>query len=97
MAAIQERIALPRPRRQLLPAGVLQAAVWILVVGLIVGPFIPMLYASVRDRPLYEAGGVLTLEPYRQLFSDSEFWKAWVNTLQYAGLTTVMAVIGGAS
>jgi len=97
VAAIQERIALPRPRRQLLPAGVLQAAVWILVVGLIVGPFIPMLYASVRDRPLYEAGGVLTLEPYRQLFSDSEFWKAWVNTLQYAGLTTVMAVIGGAS
>src|SRR4051794_40684722 len=56
-----------------------------------------MLYASVRDRPLYEAGGVLTLEPYRQLFSDREFWRAWGNTLQYAALTTVMAVIGGAS
>jgi iron(III) transport system permease protein len=97
VAVAPESIALPRPRRQLLPAGALQAAVWILVVGLIVGPFIPMLYASVRDRPLYEAGGVLTLEPYRQLFSDGEFWKAWGNTLQYAGLTTAMAVIGGAS
>jgi iron(III) transport system permease protein len=97
VAAAQETIVIPRPRRQLLPAGALQAAVWVLVVGLIVGPFIPMLYASVRDRPLYEAGGVLTLEPYRQLFSDREFWRAWGNTLQYAALTTVMAVIGGAS
>jgi iron(III) transport system permease protein len=97
VAVVPKSIALPRPRRQLLPAGAWQAAIWILVVGLIVGPFIPMLYASVRDRPLYEAGGVLTLEPYRQLFSDREFWKAWVNTLQYAALTTLMAVIGGAS
>ena len=97
MAVVAKSIALPRPRRQLLPAGALQGAVWVLVVGLIVGPFIPMLYASARDRPLYEAGGVLTLDAYRQLFSDGEFWRAWANTLQYAGLTTVMAVIGGAS
>jgi iron(III) transport system permease protein len=80
----------------LLPAGAFQAAIWVLVVGLIVGPFIPMLYASVRDRPLYEAGGVLTLDAYHQLFSDGEFWHAWRNTLQYAAMTTVMAVIGGA-
>jgi iron(III) transport system permease protein len=97
VAVVAKSIALPRPRRQLLPAGALQAAVWVLVVGLIVGPFIPMLYASARDRPLYEAGGVLTLDAYRQLVSDGEFWRAWGNTLQYAGLTTVMAVIGGAS
>jgi iron(III) transport system permease protein len=81
----------------LLPAGAFQAAIWVLVVGLIVGPFIPMLYASVRDRPLYEGGGVLTLDAYRQLFSDGEFWHAWGNTLQYAAMTTVMAVIGGAA
>lgn len=97
MAAAQESIAIPRPRRQLLPAGALQAAVWIFVVGLIVGPFIPMLYASVRDRPLYEAGGVLTVDPYRQLFADGEFWTAWGNTLQYAAMSTVMAVLGGAT
>ncbi|HEV7641584.1 MAG TPA: iron ABC transporter permease [Gaiellaceae bacterium] len=97
MATVPESIALPRPRRPLLPAGAFQAAIWVLVVGLIVGPFIPMLYASVRDRPLYESGGVLTLDPYRQLFSDGEFWHAWGNTLQYAAMTTVMAVLGGAA
>jgi iron(III) transport system permease protein len=56
-----------------------------------------MVYASVRDRPLYEAGGAFTLHAYRQLFADGAFWRAWVNTLEYAALTTIMAVIGGAA
>jgi iron(III) transport system permease protein len=51
----------------------------------------------VRDRPLYEAGGAFTLHAYRQLFADGAFWRAWVNTLEYAALTTIMAVIGGAA
>jgi iron(III) transport system permease protein len=74
----------------------LQTAVWVLVVGLIVGPFVPMLYASFRDRPLYEAGGVFTTKAYTQLLSDPAWWHAWVNTLQYAVLSTTMAVVGGA-
>ncbi len=96
MASIAQNVTSSRPRRQLLPAGVLQGAVWVLVVGLVIGPFVPMLYASFRDRPLYEAGGVFTTQAYRDLFSDSEFWHAWLNTLQYATFTTVMAVAGGA-
>ena len=95
--AVEHSVAFPRPRRPLVPAGALQAAVWGLVVLLVVGPFVPMLYASVRDRPLYEAGGVFTVDAYRQLFTDGAFWRAWVNTLEYAALTTLMAVIGGAS
>jgi iron(III) transport system permease protein len=95
--ALEHRVAFPRPRRQLLPAGALQAAVWGIVVLLVVGPFLPMVYASVRDRPLYEAGGAFTLHAYRQLFADGAFWRAWVNTLEYAALTTIMAVIGGAA
>jgi iron(III) transport system permease protein len=90
-------LALPRPRRQLLPAGALQTGIWALVVLLIVGPFVPMLYASVRDRPLYESGGVFTIAPYRQLLGDGEYWHAWRNTLEYASLTTLMAVAGGAA
>ncbi|MBA2460727.1 MAG: iron ABC transporter permease [Actinobacteria bacterium] len=86
----------PRPRRSLIPAWALQWATWLLVVTLIVGPFIPLVYASLRDRPLYEAGGVLTIQPYRQLFGDSLFWHAWGNTLVFAALTTVIAVLGGA-
>ncbi|MHB1243130.1 MAG: ABC transporter permease [Gaiellaceae bacterium] len=86
----------PRPRRSLVPAWALHWATWLLVVALIVGPFVPLLYASLRDRPLYEAGGVLTIQPYRELFGDSAFWEAWGNTLVFAGLTTLMAVLGGA-
>jgi iron(III) transport system permease protein len=64
---------------------------------LILGPFVPLLYASLQDRPLYEAGGVFTLDAYRQLFGDPEFWQAAVNTLQYAAFTTAMAVAAGAA
>ncbi|MBA2384574.1 MAG: iron ABC transporter permease, partial [Actinobacteria bacterium] len=86
----------PRPRRSLVPAWALHWGTWLLVVALIVGPLVPLLYASLRDRPLYEPGGVLTVQPYRELFGDSAFWDAWGNTLMFASLTTVMAVLGGA-
>ncbi len=88
--------ALPRPRRSVLPEGALHWGVWALVVVSILGPFGPLLYASFRDRPLYEVGGTFTLDAYRRLFGDSEFWQAVLNTLQYAALTTTMAVVAGA-
>jgi iron(III) transport system permease protein len=87
----------PRPRRSFLPASVLQGAVWLLVVVLVLGPFIPLLYASIRDRPLYEAGGAFTIQPYRELFGDTAFWHAWWNTLQFAALSTAIAVGLGAT
>ncbi len=96
MTATSYQQTFPRPRRSLIPAWALHWATWLLVVALIVGPFVPLLYASLRDRPLYEAGGVLTVQPYRQLFGDSAFWDAWGNTLMFASLTTLMAVLGGA-
>lgn len=86
----------PRPRRSPIPAWALHWATWLLVATLIVGPFIPLIYASFRDRPLYEAGGILTTEPYRQIFGDSLFWHAWGNTFVFAALTTFIAVLGGA-
>lgn len=89
--------ALPRPRRSLLPAGALQWLVWVIVVSSVVGPFVPLLYASLRDRPLYESGGVFTLHPYEQLLGDSQFWRAALNTLEYASLTTLMSVAAGAA
>src|SRR5215210_5828228 len=89
--------ALPRPRRSLVPASVLQWLTWGLVVTLVLGPFLPLAYASVRDRPLYETGGHFTLTPYRELFGERAFWHAWWNTLQFAVLTTAMAVALGAA
>jgi iron(III) transport system permease protein len=96
MTATSYEQTFPRPRRSLIPEWSLHWATWLLVVSLIVGPFVPLVYASLRDRPLYEAGGVLTVQPYRDLFGDSAFWNAWSNTLAFAALTTLMAVLGGA-
>jgi iron(III) transport system permease protein len=92
-----ETIGVHRRGRTWPTAGALQWVTWAVVVTLVLGPFLPLLYASFRDRPLYEAGGMLTADPYRQLFGDSEFWHAALNTLQYAVLSTVMAVVAGAA
>lgn len=89
--------ALPRPRRSIVPASLLQWLTWALVITLVLGPFLPLLYASLRDRPLYEAGGRFTVEPYRELFGERAFWHAWWNTLQFAALTTALAVTLGAA
>jgi iron(III) transport system permease protein len=89
--------ALPRPRRSVLPAGALHWGVWVLVVGAIIGPFVPLLYASLRDRPLYESGGAFTTRAYGDLFGDPAFWQAAWNTFQYAAETTALSVAGGAA
>lgn len=93
---VHETLA-PRRGRAWPTAGALQWLTWAVVVALVLGPFLPLLYASFRDRPLYEAGGMLTTDPYRQLFGDSEFRHAAWNTLQYAALATIMAVAAGAA
>jgi len=89
--------AFPRPRRAAVPPGVIHWTTWALIVVLVLGPFVPLLEASLRDRPLYESGGVFTFQPYRDLFGDSAFWTAWKNTLAFAALTTAIAVGFGAA
>jgi iron(III) transport system permease protein len=90
--------AAPRSRR-LLPASTVPAVTWLVVVVGVLLPIVPLLYASVRDRPVYEAGGVFTIDPYRQLFADPAFWQAARNTLEFATIATVGAVVlgGGAA
>jgi iron(III) transport system permease protein len=91
------RVPALRRGRALPTAGTLQWLTWVVVVGLILGPFLPLVYASLRDRPLYEAGGAFTLHAYRTLLSDPAFWHAAVNTLEYAALTTALSVVAGAA
>src|SRR5215218_3706990 len=88
--------AIRRPRRPIVRAGGFHWAVWAFVVVSVLGPFVPLIYSSFRDRPLYEAGGAFTLEPYQHVLGDSAFWHAALNTLQYAAFTTVLAVVFGA-
>lgn len=72
-----------------------QGVVWIAVVLLVVVPLLPLVYASVRSRPLYEAGGTFTLEGYRSLFADPAFWTAALNTLEFAVTVTVLGLVVG--
>jgi iron(III) transport system permease protein len=82
--------------RRIVPAWGVQTVTWLVVVTGVLVPIVPLLYASVRDRPVYEAGGIFTLAPYRQLFADPAFWQSVRNTLEFAGTCTVVAVgLGG--
>jgi iron(III) transport system permease protein len=60
---------------------------------LVLAPVVPTLWQSVIDRPLYEDGGVLTLEGYRSLFTDAGFGEVIWNTLLFAGLTTILTIV----
>jgi iron(III) transport system permease protein len=60
---------------------------------LVLAPVVPTLYQSFIDRPLYEDGGLLTLDGYRALFSEAGFGQVILNTLYFAGLTTVLTVV----
>jgi iron(III) transport system permease protein len=89
--------ALPAQRGARRRGTTLQGAIWIVTAGLVVLPLLPLLYASIRSRPLYEAGGVLTLRGYRDLLSDPAFWRACRSTLEFAVTCTTIAVASGAA
>jgi iron(III) transport system permease protein len=91
-SAPAEAGALSAPRRARRRGTGLQAAIWVVTAALVVLPLVPLLYASVRSRPLYEAGGVLTLRGYRDLVSDPAFWRAVRSTLEFAVTCTAIAV-----
>jgi iron(III) transport system permease protein len=84
-----------RPRARWLPASAGQAVVWFVVVALVVGPFFPLVYTSLRSKPIYLPGGTFTLQAYRTLFADPLFWQAVRNTVSFAVGTTVLAVVSG--
>jgi iron(III) transport system permease protein len=86
-----------QPRQSRLPASAGQAVVWVMVVGLVIGPFLPLFYSSVRSKPIYLSGGVFTLDGYRILFADPAYWTAVRNTVAFAVATTTLAVLGGSA
>ena len=83
------------PRRPWLPAWAGHAVVWVLVIGLVAGPLIPLVYSSVRSKPVYLPGGVFTIGAYRSLFADPAYWTAVRNTVIFAVATTAIAVTAG--
>jgi iron(III) transport system permease protein len=63
-----------------------------LTAVLVLSPLLPVLYSSFRDRPLYDPGGVLSLDNYVRLFSDPAFHRVIGDTLAFAVLATIISV-----
>ncbi|GAA0977604.1 iron ABC transporter permease [Acrocarpospora macrocephala] len=85
----------PRYRR---PLGLgretwLQYGVLGLLALLVLAPIVPTLYQSFLDRPLYEAGGLLSADNYVRLFTEAGFGRVVLNTALFAGLTTVISLL----
>ena len=64
-----------RPPRYRRPFGIgrdtlVQYAVLAFLAVLVLAPIVPTLYQSIRNRPLYEAGGAFTLSGYTDLFTN---------------------------
>jgi len=84
-----------RPRRSWLPTTLTQYLLWLGGLVVVVGPIVPVVWASLWSTPLYEAGGSLTLANYGDLFTDAEWWDAVRNSVTFAVLTTTGAVVLG--
>jgi iron(III) transport system permease protein len=70
---------------------IIQYGVLIVLAVFVLAPIVPTLYQSVIDRPLYEAGGILTLDNYVRLFSEAGFGRVIFDTVLFAGLTVILA------
>jgi iron(III) transport system permease protein len=71
---------------------VVQYAVLAFLAVLVLAPIVPTLYQSIRNRPLYEAGGAFTLSGYTDLFTKAGFGEVALNTLLFASLTTIVSL-----
>jgi iron(III) transport system permease protein len=91
------RSALPAPKYpRVFGAGrgrIVQYGVFILLAIFVVAPIVPIFYQSFRDRPLYEAGGILTASNYVKLFTDAGFGQVVLNTAIFAIGTTVLTLV----
>ena len=68
-------------------------AVIVILAVLVLAPVVPTLYQSIRDKPLYDAGGIFTLDNYVRLFTEANFGQVALNTVIFALLTTVLAIV----
>lgn len=68
-------------------------ATFIVLALLVLAPIVPILIQSFRDRALYESGGIFTLDNYSRLFTEAGFGTVALNTILFAVLTTVLAIV----
>jgi iron(III) transport system permease protein len=73
----------------------IQYGIAVLTVALVTAPLLPVLYQSVIDRALYDAGHNFTLSNFSRLFKTEGFGEMVWNTLLFAALTTLIAQLIG--
>lgn len=83
------------PRRQLVPTNISHYLLWAGAMIVIVGPLVPILIASLWSTPLYDDAGSFTFANFGRLFSDPSWWTAARNSVFFATMTTIGAVVGG--
>jgi len=86
-----------RTVRRLLPESWSQTAISLLILSCVVVPIVPLLFASVQDKPIYLSGRSFTVSAYSQLLSDPAFHQAAWNTLEFACIATGASVLFGAA
>ena len=72
---------------------VVQYAVLVVVALFVVAPIAPILYQSIRSKPLYDASGVFTVDAYVKLFTEAGFGQVILNTAIFAVLTTFLTLL----
>lgn len=74
---------------------VIQSLTAVATLILVAAPLAPVLWQSLVDRPLYEAGGLFTADNYARLFSDGVFYTVIWNSVLLAVATTLVACVLG--
>jgi len=70
-----------------------QYAVLVIVALFVVAPIAPILYQSVRSKPLYDSTGAFTVDAYVKLFTEAGFGQVILNTAIFAVLTTFLTLL----
>lgn len=70
-----------------------QWAVLVIVALFVVAPIVPILYQSVRSKPLYDSSGTFTVHSYVKLFAEDGFGQVILNTAIFAVLTTFLTLV----
>ncbi|GAA3757653.1 iron ABC transporter permease [Microbacterium kribbense] len=70
-----------------------QYAVLVIVALFVVAPIVPILYQSIRTKPLYDSTGAFTLDAYVKLFTEAGFGQVILNTAIFAVLTTFLTLL----
>ena len=86
-SAVADALPKPLPGRDT----AVQYGMALLTVILVAAPLIPVLYQSLLDRALYDAGQQFTLGNFGRLFQTSGFGLVIWNTVVFATLTTVIS------